>query len=181
VTQDDLCESCIWVHWDTVLKLTTQIGRTVRRHYKLRKLCKHNANPHGTGFGYVLKIVRNCAYYNQPTLDETSKLFKSNYEEVKAIMKVQKAEIGTGFTRAEPGVYTIQNVELFDGKYGATERLRFKGGTDILLNKTSHNNVIDAYGDETDNWVGKQVEVLNVGDRKYVRPTVAPESDRRKK
>lgn len=52
--------------------------------------------------------------------------------------------------------------EMIEGEYG--EQLVIKvetrnGEKNLSLNQTSQNNLIDAFADETDNWVGKEIKV----------------------
>lgn len=63
---------------------------------------------------------------------------------------------------------TIEKVEIkeFDTDAGGKERkpiIHFKEGKQMVCNKTNGNAIAELYGDETDNWLGKEI-VLVVRD-----------------
>ena len=79
---------------------------------------------------------------------------------------VKKVSVGGEYAKKGEDILdgdelTIKNAgETVEGKFG--EQLVFKvetrnGERNLNLNQKSQNNLIDAYGDDTDNWVGKKV------------------------
>lgn len=63
---------------------------------------------------------------------------------------------------------TIEKVEIkeFDADNGGKERkpiIHFKEGKQMVCNKTNGNSIAELYGDETDNWIGREI-VLVVRD-----------------
>lgn len=63
---------------------------------------------------------------------------------------------------------TIEKVEIkeFDSDGGGKERkpiIYFKEGKQMVCNKTNGNAIAELYGDETDNWIGKEI-ILVVRD-----------------
>lgn len=105
------------------------------------------------------------------------------------IMKVEKDVIGGDFLKAGyvkehkiPELLIISDAEIakFKDKEGVeTEKLQFKiqyegyqenkGMPDIwTLNGKSKNALIDAWGDDTDNWKGKPIPITLAGDGEYV-------------
>jgi len=60
-------------------------------------------------------------------------------------------------------IITIKNEgQIISGDYGERNvfKIETKNGEKLLtFNQTSMNNLIDAYGDETKNWIGKEVKV----------------------
>lgn len=60
---------------------------------------------------------------------------------------------------------TIDKVELseFDNDSGAKERkpvIHFKEGKQMVCNKTNGNAIAEMYGEETDNWIGKELTLV---------------------
>ncbi len=60
---------------------------------------------------------------------------------------------------------TIEKVELkeFDTDNGGKERkpiIHFKEGKQMVCNKTNGNAIAELYGDETDNWIGKELTLI---------------------
>lgn len=60
---------------------------------------------------------------------------------------------------------TIEKVEIkeFDADNGGKERkpiIYFKEGKQMVCNKTNGNSIAELYGDETDNWLGKEITLV---------------------
>lgn len=60
---------------------------------------------------------------------------------------------------------TIEKVEIkeFDADNGGKERkpiIYFKEGKQMVCNKTNGNAIAEIYGDETDNWIGKEITLV---------------------
>ena len=70
-----------------------------------------------------------------------------------AFLKAEELK-GTG-----PQLLTIQSVEMveFDGNKGKERKLQIETTTDrkLTLNKTSTEVLVSAFGDETDDWTGR--------------------------
>lgn len=52
-----------------------------------------------------------------------------------------------------------------EGKYGTQDIFLMKAGEkegNVAFNQTSINNMIDAYGEDSKNWIGKQVKVWGI-------------------
>jgi len=55
----------------------------------------------------------------------------------------------------------IQNVVMEDVGDGEKPILTFMGkDKGLVLNKTNANMIVDAYGDETNEWAGKEIEIF---------------------
>lgn len=81
---------------------------------------------------------------------------------------VKKVSVGGEFAKKGTDVLDgdlikINNEgDLVEGEYGEQLVLKVQtrnGEKNASLNQTSQNNLIDAFGDETSNWVGKEIKV----------------------
>lgn len=82
---------------------------------------------------------------------------------------VKKVSVGGEFAKKGTDIFdgdliTITNEgDMVEGEYGTQLVLKAKtrnGEKNISLNQTSQNNLIDAFGDETNTWVGKEIKVF---------------------
>ncbi|MBT9170798.1 MAG: hypothetical protein DDT18_01149 [Actinobacteria bacterium] len=84
-------------------------------------------------------------------------------------MKVQKrTNIQGGWARPNQDIFDKDIIKILDegqdieGKFGTRKgfKVETKTGIKVLtFNQTTINNLVDAFGDETKNWIGKKVKV----------------------
>lgn len=84
---------------------------------------------------------------------------------LKTVKTGKFAKAGEDFK--ENDVLTILNEGVkTEGEFGTQDvfKVRVPSGDELSLsfNKTSINNMIDAYGDESKNWIGKEVKVWRI-------------------
>lgn len=80
-------------------------------------------------------------------------------------MKIPKEEYEGGFVKAEDvrkgmNQLTIAGSDLANTDYGQKRQLKFAETPKLLsLNKTSTQALVEMYGDESDEWVGKPISL----------------------
>lgn len=54
-------------------------------------------------------------------------------------------------------LYEISEIDQIETKYGDKLVCKFKNGKSVFINNMSLTNLEEAYGDDTDSWIGKSV------------------------
>lgn len=87
---------------------------------------------------------------------------KRQKQELNATMKINPSKEDELSIPFEETTATIESVRDLDTKHGNKTVTTLNDGKksfDVFLNNMSINNLIDAYGDEDQEWIGKNVQV----------------------
>jgi hypothetical protein len=75
---------------------------------------------------------------------------------------------GTPFLKPDDvkaGPLRVVIVDVTEGKFGRPD-LEFSDGTKLSVNATNNRTLVTSYGDESDDWINKEIE-LSLGEVEY--------------
>ena len=75
---------------------------------------------------------------------------------------------GTAFLKpgdVKAGPLSVVIVDVTEGKFGRPD-LEFSDGTKFSVNATNNRTLVTSYGGESDDWIGKEIE-LSLGEIEY--------------